>query len=309
MHVDKQNGLTILLCVLGYMLLLASSSNSLLPWFGSFVLLMYVFVSSVKNEPYYCTPVSLAAIAFSVLILVHQLVHADLITAADRYPGFFMVLLPLLGLVLEKPILEKLFRYLVLIFCLLSIWAIVQHYGGLAILVDMGGRANTFFTTPNSFAAALNLVLVLLVSIYAGGRTQSWILPIIMLLFAALLVTESRGGWLAFAATLVIAAILFRVSGSSINKAAVTRLSIGILSIFFIYSAITLSGYDDYLQRDNKDKPSLEQTAERYPLTSRSSSIEQRLYICRYLETDTAVTMAWPWLYDVWRSLSECPIN
>jgi hypothetical protein len=63
-------------------------------------------------------------------------------------------------------------------------------------------RAAASFATPNTFATAINLLLLPLVALASAGRGGRLAYAAALWLFAGLLSTESRGGWIAFLAGL-----------------------------------------------------------------------------------------------------------
>lgn len=111
---------------------------------------------------------------------------------------------------LRLGVTAALFRVAVLVFAALAVWGLVQFLADTGYLVRYGARANTLFTTPNRFAAALNLVLLPLIALYLAGHGIRLSLVFILLLFAGLVATESRGGWIAFAVGLMAMAWLMR---------------------------------------------------------------------------------------------------
>ena len=270
----------ILLSILGYMLLLASGSDNLLPWFFAFLFLMIVLIVSFDFNSISRTPIFFASFIFSLLIIAQLIINARLISTVDMFPGWYMAIMPLLGVFIDKKTLEMLFKYIVLIFSLLAVWGLFQHYTGLAVIEDMDGRANSFFTTPNSFAAALNLVLLLLISLYANNKNSGGVLFVILLMFAALLVTESRGAWTAFFISLVIMTFLYIYYGLLVNKKRIFQLSIGMLTIFACYTLINVtdnSAGSESIETNNAYN--IQQATKNFPLTSRGDSIHARLSI------------------------------
>jgi hypothetical protein len=100
---------------------------------------------------------------------------------------------------LNPKALEELFRAGVVVIVMLVLFGLAQVLFGFWPY-ENPARAAAAFATPNTFATVINLVLlplVALVVIDRGGKAAYWSA---LLLFAGLLSTESRGGWLAFAA-------------------------------------------------------------------------------------------------------------
>lgn len=94
--------------------------------------------------------------------------------------------------------------------CLLGVWALLQ--------LARGERAHALFDTPATLAATLNLVLLPGLALWAWGRRPSLLTPTLVLLVVALAATQSRGGWLAFAAGSLVAMVLARRCGLPILR-------------------------------------------------------------------------------------------
>ncbi len=87
------------------------------------------------------------------------------------------------------------FKILCFIVSLLSLWAILQWLTGSLFLDEPGLRARALFTTPNTLATTLNLALTPLLAYYLLGKGNNSIYGLILLMFAALLASQSRGGY------------------------------------------------------------------------------------------------------------------
>lgn len=83
---------------------------------------------------------------------------------------------------------------------------------------DIPTRAASSFATPNTFATAINLVLLPLLGLALDGRGGRWARAAAFWLFAGLISTESRGGWIAF-----LAGALFIVRFLGLPKARADR--------------------------------------------------------------------------------------
>jgi hypothetical protein len=79
-------------------------------------------------------------------------------------------------------------------------------------------RAAASFATPNTFATAINLILLPLIALASAGRGGRIAYAAALWLFAGLLSTESRGGWIAF-----LAGLAFIVVYSGLPKAGDAR--------------------------------------------------------------------------------------
>ena len=92
----------------------------------------------------------------------------------------------------------QLFRAGAALIAALVLLGLLQYLFGLWRFVDNAQRAAATFTTPNTFATAINLFLVPLAAIYLSGRGSARILIPLLWLFAGLVASQSRGGMLAF---------------------------------------------------------------------------------------------------------------
>jgi len=86
----------------------------------------------------------------------------------------------------------------------LAVWGLVQ------IGIQGAARATAIFETPATFAAIMNLVLLPTLAGVAGGARGAWRNALAVLMAAALFSAASRGGLIAFAGALGVAAILLR---------------------------------------------------------------------------------------------------
>lgn len=97
------------------------------------------------------------------------------------------------------------------IFCvfivLIATWALLQWLTGWGFIDERSFRAQALFATPNTLATALNLGLVPILGYYLLGRGGRGVYRLTLLLFAALLATQSRGGYLG-----LLAGMLFLLS-------------------------------------------------------------------------------------------------
>jgi O-antigen ligase len=97
------------------------------------------------------------------------------------------------------------------IFCavivLIAVWALVQWLTGWGFIDEKGTRSLALFATPNTLATVLNLGLAPALAYYLLGYGGRGVYGFTLLLFAALLATQSRGGYLG-----LLSGILFLVT-------------------------------------------------------------------------------------------------
>jgi O-antigen ligase len=101
---------------------------------------------------------------------------------------------------LGRESLQALFRCGTLLLAALALIGLLQFFFGFLRLSINPQRAAATFITPNSFATAINLLLLPLLALAVSGHGGKLVLPAALWLYAGLLATESRGGWVALAA-------------------------------------------------------------------------------------------------------------
>jgi O-antigen ligase len=170
---------------------------------------------------------------------------------------FVAALLTPLLIVSALPVVQlwRLARIATLLALLLALWGLAQHYLGWWVLIPMGGRANAIFYTPNSYASCLNLFLLPLTAWYllaASRRSGGVGLAGILLLFAALLASASKGGLLAWLAGLLVLALLLGPSRLRSARHRLGRLGLGLAAValasILLPSTVQVGGYEDRVQ-------------------------------------------------------------
>jgi len=116
----------------------------------------------------------------------------------------------------------------------LSVWALIQYYTGDFKIIDVALRTNTIFFTPNTFAAAINLVLFPLIAINLRVKQKPLIFIVMLLLFYALILTKSRGGHRSFVVVCGVIFLLNYLSGRKykLNWLKVLSGFIGVYALF-----------------------------------------------------------------------------
>lgn len=109
-----------------------------------------------------------------------------------------LILLSAFGAValLTRHSASRLFRAGAGLLAVLVLIGLLQFYFGFWHLAHNPQRAAAIFVTPNTFATAINLFLVPLVALYVTGRGGVSAYVCALWIFAGLLATESRGGYL-----------------------------------------------------------------------------------------------------------------
>lgn len=88
------------------------------------------------------------------------------------------------------------FKIFCVVIALIALWALVQWLSGRGFLEEKSARSLALFATPNTLATALNLGLMPVLGFYLLGRGGRGVYGLTLLLFAGLLTTQSRGGYL-----------------------------------------------------------------------------------------------------------------
>jgi len=177
-------------------------------WGALACLLVLFFKPLPKKLP--ITLLSITVIFFSLYLLGHMFFLNPQYRSSGIYQPLYLLFSFLVFSSLETEAIKKAFKYAVFVLLFLSFWAFAQYFAGLGIIVNHGGRANAMFFTPNTFATAINLFLLPLIALYVYpapcesarvyGRGTKKILICVLILYAALLTANSRGGYLALTA-------------------------------------------------------------------------------------------------------------
>ena len=141
------------------------------------------------------------------------------------------------GAALERSALTQLFRAGVALLALLVLLGLLQFYFGVWHLAHNPQRAAATFITPNTFATAINLILLPLVALTFGRGGSQWAYFLALWMFAGLLATESRGGWLAGLAGLAFIAWYLGLPRTRESKKRWLQLIVGLLGVFIVFSA------------------------------------------------------------------------
>jgi O-antigen ligase len=142
------------------------------------------------------------------------------------------------GAALGRPALVRLFQANAALVALLVLLGLLQFYFGFWHLAHNPQRAAATFITPNTFATAINLVLLPLVALALTRGSARWAYVLALWLFAGLLATESRGGWLAGLAGLAFIAWYQGVPRTREGAERWLRLIAGLLWTYIAFRAV-----------------------------------------------------------------------
>ncbi|MCK9396328.1 MAG: O-antigen ligase family protein [Methylobacter sp.] len=190
------------------MLCLLQASRELAFFFWWLGLCLLIALAWLQQERSFSLSwVSAALIGFCLLLLTNAL-YLNPIYHAE---GIYFPATLLLGFLAASyhPIwlTQTGFKIFCALIALIAIWALVQWLTGWGFLEEKSARALTLFATPNTLATALNLGLMPVLGFYLLGRGGRGVYGLTLLLFAALLASQSRGGYLG-----LLSGILFFVT-------------------------------------------------------------------------------------------------
>ncbi|MCX7627447.1 MAG: O-antigen ligase family protein [Methylophilaceae bacterium] len=186
---------TLFFCAaLGCLLLTSWQPNAAMWWLGLSLLVML----AVANRPHGLVlgagGVLLAAFGLFLLfdaLVISPAYHFE----AVYYAATFLIALPF-ALCCHDWLIRRGFRLFCAAVALIAAWAVLQWLTGSGFLDQPQARAQALFTTPNTLATLINLALAPLLAYYLLGRGSRLVYGLSLLLFAGLLATQSRGGYL-----------------------------------------------------------------------------------------------------------------
>lgn len=140
----------------------------------------------------------LAWSAFGLFLLCHALWLSPAYQAEGVYLAATFLVPFLYAATGHEWLVRQGFRWLCIMVGLLASWAVLQWLTGWGYLDHAAHvRAQASFATPNTLATVINLALAPLLAYYLLGRGDGRVYGLLLLLFAGLLATQSRGGYLA----------------------------------------------------------------------------------------------------------------
>ena len=226
-------------------------------WGALACLLALFFKPLPKKLP--ITLLSITVIFFSLYLLGHMLFLSPRYHSAGIYQPLYLLLSFLVFSSIEKETVKRIFKYAVFILLLLSFWAFAQYFAGFGIIVNPHpGRANAIFFTPNTFATAINLFLLPLVVLYVYpvspdivgtngvyGSGSKKILICALILYAALLTANSRGGYLALTAGFLFFFSLLRWQILKEYRQRLLILAAGLAAVTLLFKLFGIMGLAD----------------------------------------------------------------
>ncbi|MGZ5056093.1 MAG: O-antigen ligase family protein [Methylobacter sp.] len=136
------------------------------------------------------------------------------------------------------------------IFCvsiaLIAVWALLQWLTGWGFIGEESPRSEGPFATPNTLATALNLGLTPILAYYLLGYGGRSAYGVTLLLFAALLATQSRGGYLGLLAGFLFLLALIGKESVVAQWRRYRTVAVGFLAVFGffkLYAGLGLSSW------------------------------------------------------------------
>ncbi len=234
--VDTVTGIVLLLLYLLTLFCAAMGDGVTWGWPALACLILFSIKSNITA--YKLTPLLLAVALYIAIMVINLLLISPTLHIEALYFTCFLFFAYLVGRSLSEDNSKIAFKIGLGCFALLSVWAIFQYLTGLGYIEQHSNRANTVYTTPNSFAAALNLFLIPLLVIRICRSELAKYDWLILLLFSALLVSQSRGGWIAFFGAMCLCApFLYWKGNPRLNKQMVSLAVklIFITAVFVVY--------------------------------------------------------------------------
>jgi len=174
-------------------------------WLGLCLLAALAWLQ--QERPFTLTWISAALIGFCLLLLTNTLYLNSAYHAEGIYLSATLLLAFLSASYRPVWLTQTGFKIFCAVIALIAVWALVQWLIGWGFLEEKSARALALFATPNTLATALNLGLMPVLGFYLLGRGGPGVYGLTLLLFAALLATQSRGGYLG-----LLSGILFLVT-------------------------------------------------------------------------------------------------
>jgi O-antigen ligase len=194
-------GISVLLC-----LLQASRSIEFFFWWLGLCLL--VALTWLQQERLFALSwVSALLTGFCGLLFVNALYINPVYHAEGIYFPATLLIAFVVASCCPEWFVQSGFKIFCAVIALIAVWALIQWLTGWGFLDKKSVRVPALFVTPNTLATALNLGLAPVLAYYLLGYGGRSVYGLTLLLFAALLATQSRGGYLG-----LLAGILFFIT-------------------------------------------------------------------------------------------------
>lgn len=213
-------------------------------WLG--LCLLIVLAKLQQERPLTLSWISAALVIFCLLLLTNALYLNPSYYAGGIYFPATLLITFLIASCRPIWLIQTGFKVFCAVIALIAVWAFVQWLTGWGFLGEKSARALALFSGTNTLATTLNLGLVPVLGFYLLGRGGRGVYGLAMLLFAALLTTQSRGGYLG-----LLSGILFLMT--FVGQAAIAaqwqryrEVAVGFLVVlvfFKLYSGLGLASW------------------------------------------------------------------
>jgi O-antigen ligase len=216
--------------------LLISSVEGFVFWWAGLACLIFAIIIRLPRT-FNWSPLSIAVIVYIAFLVFNIFISSPSFTAKGLYFLCYFTAGFLVFSCLNKEQTEFVFKLTTGLFLLLAVWAIFQYITGQGYLTRAWPRVNAIFFTPNTFAAAINLILLPLTAVFLFSPDKRAVFFCMLFLFIVLLLTQSRGGMLAFLSGLVVIWITGRASKEyQADGKSWLKLIAGLIIVFCIFS-------------------------------------------------------------------------
>jgi len=245
--IGEKGGLIAPLFVMAALLCLLQTSRNTQPFLWWFGLCLLVALTWLKQErPFSLSWVSGAIVGFCLLVFINTLY----ISPAYQVGGIYFPATLLIAFVAASRcpdwFMQTGFKLFCAVIAVIAVWALVQWLTGWGFIYEKSLRSVALFSTPNILAASLNLGLMPILAYYLLGRGGRGVYGLTLLLFAALLTTQSRGGYLGLLTGILF--LLIFVGQSAVvaqwrRYRAVALGFLAILAFFKLYAWLGLASW------------------------------------------------------------------
>ncbi len=188
-----------------------------------------------QERPFTLTGINAALVGFCLLLLINALYLNPACYAGGIYFPATLLIAFIVASCRSVWLTQTGFKIFCAVIGLIAVWALVQWLTGWGFLGRKSARALALFPSTNILATVLNLGLMPVLSYYLLGRGGRGVYGLTLLLFAGLLTTQSRGGYLG-----LLSGVLFLVT--FVGKAEVVtqwrryrRVAVGFLAVLVFF--------------------------------------------------------------------------
>jgi O-antigen ligase len=213
-------------------------------WLG--LCLLIVLAKLQQERSLTLSWINAALVAFCLLLLTNALyLNPSYYVGGIYFPATLLITFFVASC---RPIwlMQTGFKIFCAVIALIAVWALVQWLTGWGFLGEKSARVLALFSGTNTLATTLNLGLMPVLGVYLLGRGGRGVYGLVMLLFAALLTTQSRGGYLG-----LLSGILFLMT--FVGQASIVAqwqryraVAVGFLAVlvfFRLYSGLGLASW------------------------------------------------------------------